>query len=183
MGDYKSMFYEWFRLLSGDLGTFSEFSRSKLYLLLTTQGAWAMFTYRFGHLSYLRYQKNKFYIVNMVIWYILNKIVEITAGISIHYKASIGERFMISHFGNIIIDAGTKIGDDCSIRQGVTMGNGSLKRSPVLGNNVYIGTIAVLIGGITIGDHSKIGALAMVNKSFPENSIIVGVPAVNKRKY
>ncbi len=174
------MFSKFFRLLGGDLGTFSDSSRSKLYLLLTTQGAWAMFVYRFGHLSSLKYKKNNLYVINMTIWYVLNKIVEITAGISIHYKADIGERFMISHFGNIIIDAGAIIGDDCSIRQGVTIGNGPIQGSPKIGNNVYIGTSAVLIGGINIGDNSKIGALAMVNKSFPESSIIVGVPAVNK---
>ena len=176
------MILEFIRLLSGDLETFSSSSRSKFYLLITTQGAWAMLTYRFGSLSYAKYKNNKLYIINMLIWHILNKLVEITAGISIHYKAQIGEKLMISHFGNIIIDSKSKIGNNCSIRQGVTLGNGSLDGSPELGNNVYIGANAIISGGVKIGSNSKIGALALVNKSFPENSVIVGVPAVNKSK-
>lgn len=177
------MLVEFVKILTLDLERFASKSKvkSKIFALLTVQGAWAMTVYRFGNISYKHSKKNKLYKVNIMFWYILNKVIEITTGISIDYRATIGKRFIISHFGNIFISGNSEIGDNCNVSQGVTLGRGA-SGSPVVGNNCYIGAGAILVNGITIGDNSKIGALALVNKSFPANSIIVGNPAVNKAK-
>jgi len=172
-----------FEILKADLENFVKYSKvkSKIFTLVTVQGAWAVGVYRFGNFAYKKSRKNKLWYFNIIIWYILNKIIEILTGISIDFRAQIEKGFMISHFGNIIISGRAKIGKNFAVGQGVTIGrkNGL---APTIGDNVYVGVNAVLIGDISIGDNSKIGALALVNKSFPENSIIVGNPAINKNK-
>jgi len=177
------MIIQFIKILNLDLNRFASKSRynSKALALLLNQGAWAVFVYRFGNISYQYSKKNRLYKLNLIVWYILNKFIEILTGISIDYKTTIGKRFLISHFGNIFVSGNSKLGDDCNLSQGVTLGRG-LSGSPVVGNNCYIGAGAMLINGIVIGDNSKIGALALVNKSFPNNAIIVGNPAINKAK-
>ena len=101
-------------------------------------------------------------------------------GISIPASAQIGKSFYIGHFGGIILNAKTIIGDNCNISQGVTIGISGLDENrgvPVIGNNVYVGANAVLAGKISIGNDVLIGACSLVNKSFPDFSIIGGVPA------
>ena len=85
----------------------------------------------------------------------------------------------IPHFGSIVINATCKIGRNCMIQNNVNIGaNGGGKKSPQIGNNVYIGPGAVIFGDIKIADGCYIGANAVVNKSFLEpNSVIVGIPA------
>jgi|SaaInl8_200m_RNA_FD_contig_123_11715_length_3509_multi_5_in_1_out_0_3 serine O-acetyltransferase len=175
------MLIQFFKELNLDLDRFASKSRikSKVFALLTVQGAWAVFVYRFGNISYQKSKKNKLYLFNIFIWYILNKILEIVAGISIDYRATIGGRLLISHFGNIFVSAKVVLGDNCNLSQGVTIGHGS-GGYPIIENNVYIGAGAIINGNINIGENSKIGSLASVVKSFPKNSIIVGNPAVNK---
>lgn len=88
-----------------------------------------------------------------------------------------GKGLSIAHLGPIIINSNARIGENCRIHVGVNIGaNGG--NSPQIGNNVYIGPGAKIFGDITIADGSKIGANAVVNKSFGNNdSVIVGVPA------
>lgn len=92
------------------------------------------------------------------------------------------------HALGCVIHARTVIGSNCEIFQNVTMGSkwsGGICRggAPHIGNNVFIGAGAVILGDIEIGDNSIIGANAVVTKDVPENSIAVGVPAViSKRK-
>lgn len=78
------------------------------------------------------------------------------------------------------------IGEDCKIFQGVTIGSkwskaSCLGEAPRIGNNVMIGAGAVILGNITIGDDSIIGANAVVTHSIPKNSLAVGVPAIIKK--
>lgn len=82
----------------------------------------------------------------------------------------------IAHLGPIVINADSKIGENCRIHVGVNIGaNGG--GSPIIGDNVYIGPGAKIFGEITIADHCRIGANAVVNKSFTEPGVtIVGVP-------
>lgn len=177
------MLTEYVRALNLDLERFASKSKlkSKLFALITVQGAWAVAVYRFGNIS-LKYSKqNRIYKFNIIIWYVLNKIIEILTGISIDYRAKIGKRLLISHFGNIIVSGNSQMGDNCNLSQGVTLGRNA-SGSPIVGNDCYIGAGSMLIGGIKIGDNSKIGALALVNKSFPENSLLVGNPAINKAR-
>lgn len=95
----------------------------------------------------------------------------------VSYKLIAGNNFTIVHPFGVVI-GGAQIGDNCRIYQNVTIGQKD-GVFPKIGDNVTIYSGAVLIGDITIGDDSVIGANAFVNKSFPKCSVIVGVPGKN----
>ena len=100
-------------------------------------------------------------------------------GIEIHPGATIGRRCFIDHGMGVVIGETTEIGDDVLLYQGVTLGGTGKergKRHPTIGNNVVIGTGAKILGNITIGDHTKIGAGSVVIRSVPDHSTVVGVP-------
>jgi serine O-acetyltransferase len=100
-------------------------------------------------------------------------------GIEVHPGAKIGEGFFIDHGMGVVIGETAEIGENVVLYQGVTLGGTSLqkvKRHPTLGNNVVVGVGAKLIGDITIGENSKIGAGSVVVTSVPANATVVGVP-------
>jgi serine O-acetyltransferase len=100
-------------------------------------------------------------------------------GIEIHPGARIGRRFFIDHGMGVVIGETTEIGDDVLLYQGVTLGGtggGKGKRHPTIENHVVIGTGAKVLGNITIGERSKIGAGSVVVKTVPPHSTVVGVP-------
>lgn len=100
-------------------------------------------------------------------------------GISIPPGTNIGSGFLIGHFGAIIVDAGCTIGKNCNISQCVTLGKasrGKNKGSPVLGDNVYLGPGAKVVGAVTIGNNVAIGANCVVTRDVPDNAVVVGVP-------
>jgi len=100
-------------------------------------------------------------------------------GIEIHPGAKIGEGLFIDHGMGVVIGETAEIGDNVTLHQGVTLGGTStqrVKRHPTLGNEVTVGVGAQLIGNITIGDNSKVGAGSVVLNSVPPNATVVGVP-------
>ncbi len=100
-------------------------------------------------------------------------------GIEIHPGATIGTGFFIDHGMGVVIGETAEIGNDVTLYHGVTLGGTSLekgKRHPTIGDRVVIGAGAKVLGAITIGDDSRIGANAVVVKSVPANSVVVGVP-------
>ena len=100
-------------------------------------------------------------------------------GIEIHPGASIGEGFFIDHGMGVVIGETSIVGNNVTLFQGVTLGGTGKergKRHPTLGNNIVVGTGAKILGNITIGDNSYIGANAVVVKDVPSNSTVVGVP-------
>ncbi len=100
-------------------------------------------------------------------------------GIEIHPGAKIGEGLFIDHGMGVVIGETSEIGDNVTIYQGVTLGGTSLqkvKRHPTVGNDVVVGVGAKLIGNITIGEGSKIGAGSVVVSSVPAHATVVGVP-------
>lgn len=104
-------------------------------------------------------------------------------GIEIHPGATIGRRFFIDHGMGIVIGETAEIGDGVMLYHGVTLGGQVLtqtKRHPTVGDNVTIGAGAKVLGPITIGSGSAIGANAVVTKDVPENSIAVGIPAKSR---
>lgn len=101
-------------------------------------------------------------------------------GISIPYNTPIGAGFYVGHFGGIVVNEATVIGRNCNISQGVTIGQvnrGSRQGVPVIGDGVYIGPGAKIIGRITIGNGCAIGANAVVTRDLPDNAVAVGIPA------
>ncbi len=100
-------------------------------------------------------------------------------GIEIHPGAKLGEGVFIDHGMGVVIGETAEVGDYVTIYQGVTLGGTSLqkvKRHPTLGNHVVVGVGAKVIGAITIGDNTRIGAASVVIKSAPANATIVGNP-------
>lgn len=110
---------------------------------------------------------------------LLSNIVRFATGIEIHPAAEIGKRFFIDHGMGVLIGATAVIGDDVTLYKGVTLGGTSLghgKRHPTIGNDVVIGTNASVLGAITIGDGSRIGAGSVVVRDVPPKSTVVGIP-------
>lgn len=108
--------------------------------------------------------------------------VEWLLGIELPYKTSVGKRLMIFHGQATVINDGTIIGANCTLRHSTTIGNkqlpdGSFTKSPVIGNNVDIGANVCIIGPISIGSNVVIGAGSVVTKDIVSNSIAVGNPA------
>ena len=100
-------------------------------------------------------------------------------GIEINPGATIGRRFFIDHGMGVVIGETTIVGDDVLLYKGVVLGGTSLeskKRHPTIGNNVVVGTNAIVLGDIEIGDDCKIGAGSVVTKPAPPGSTIVGIP-------
>ncbi len=104
-------------------------------------------------------------------------------GIEIPFSSKIGRRVIIEHQSDIHIHGDCVIGDDCYIRQGVTLGNRYLSRPldcPKLGNRVNVGAGSRVLGDVTIGDDAQIGANAVVLNDVPAGAIAIGVPAKNR---
>lgn len=142
----------------------------KIFISLWYQGFQAMMGYRICRWLYLKHIP----IINILI----QRFVEMTTGISIPPTVEIGKGLMIEHFGGIVINSNSKIGDFCTISHCVTIGNKKPGgKSPIIGNNVYICVGAKVLGEITIGNNCIIGANAVVLDSVPENSIVAGMPA------
>ena len=101
--------------------------------------------------------------------YAWKKAVEMTTGISIHSSADIGPGAQLIHFGNVFVAPNTVIGEGVTIMQGVTIGVQVLadRKAPVLGNGVFVGPNAVVVGDIEVGDGARISALTYVDDDIP----------------
>lgn len=114
---------------------------------------------------------------------ILAQFTRFLTGVEIHPGATIGRRFFIDHGMGIIIGETAEIGDGVMLYHGVTLGGQVLtqtKRHPTVEDDVVIGAGAKVLGPITIGKGSAIGANAVVTKDVPANHIAVGIPASNR---
>lgn len=117
-------------------------------------------------------------------WYLMiyRFFVEWVLGIELPRKLTVGKNLVFYHGQGLVVNFKTVIGNNCTLRNGVTIGHkaladGSLSKCPVIGNHVDVGANACIIGDITIGDNVTIGAGAVVVKSIPANSVAVGNPA------
>ena len=110
---------------------------------------------------------------------LLSQIARWVTGVEIHPGATIGAGFFIDHGMGVVIGETTEIGDYVTLFQGVTLGGTGKergKRHPTLGSHVVVGAGAKVLGGIRIGDNVKVGANAVVLRSVPPNSTVVGNP-------
>jgi serine O-acetyltransferase len=146
-------------------------ARSYLEVILTYSGLHAIWAHRIAHAFF----KRKFYFLARVI----SQISRFFTGIEIHPGAKIGRRLFIDHGMGVVIGETCEIGDNVTVFQGVTLGGTGKekgKRHPTIKDNALIATGAKVLGSITIGENSKIGAGSVVLKDVPPNSTVVGVP-------
>lgn len=100
-------------------------------------------------------------------------------GISIPYSTKIGSGFVIGHFGGIVVSDRAVVGKNCTIAHGVTVGKanrGKNKGYPTIGDNVYIGPGAKIVGKVRVGNNVAIGANCVVTRDVPDNAVVAGVP-------
>jgi len=153
------------------------FRKGDLYLLFE-QGIWAVAVYRFG-----RWVRTvDLPVVSLILKllaFVLFKLMEIVTGISLPASAEIGKGFYAGHFGPMILHSRVKMGENCSIGPGVVIGTRGQGNEgvPVIGNDVYIGVGAKVLGGITLGHHVRVGANAVVLKNVPDRATVAGIPA------
>lgn len=149
----------------------------------TRQGLWVMAVYRLGRWRY-GIRSRVLRLPFSFVYRALKLWSQILTGIELPCETKVGRRFRIEHFGGIIISGDAEFGDDCVIRNGVTVGlrREGQRGAPVIGDRVDIGAGAVIIGPIRIGSDVSIGANAVVLSDVPSHSIAVGVPANIKPK-
>ncbi len=145
---------------------------SRIELFFNYPGVWAIFWYRISHRLY----RSGFRAFARIIM----GVNQLFTNIDIHPGATIGRRVFIDHGFGVVIGQTTVIEDDVLIYQGVTLGGVSLtpgKRHPTIKSGVVIGAGAKVLGNITIGSNSKIGANSVVVREVPDNSTAIGIPA------
>lgn len=145
---------------------------SRIEFLFNYPGVWAIFWYRIANRLYCKNFK--------ALSRIIMGISQILTHIDIHPGATIGRRVFIDHGTGVVIGQTAVIEDDVLIYQGVTLGGVSLtpgKRHPTIKRGVVIGAGAKILGNITIGENSKVGANSVVVRNVPENSTAIGIPA------
>lgn len=146
-------------------------ARSVWEVVLTYAGLHAVWAHRVAHALF----KRKFFFLARVV----SQVSRFFTGIEIHPGAKIGRRFFIDHGMGVVIGETCEIGNNVTIFQGVTLGGTGKergKRHPTLHDNVLVATGAKVLGSITIGENSKVGAGSVVLKHVPPNSTVVGIP-------
>ncbi|MBK9223690.1 MAG: serine acetyltransferase [Flavobacterium sp.] len=148
-------------------------SKNSLRSLLFSPGLRFMFTIR-GCQYFSKYSPLGAF---FRIW---NKNMQVKYGFQIFYTCEIGKGLFMVHYGTIVINNKSKIGENCNIHQGVTIGNVNRGKNigcPKIGNRVWIGANAVVVGGISIGNDVLIAPLTFVNFDIPDNAVVAGNPA------
>ena len=152
-------------------------ARNKLEVLFLYSGIHSLISHRIAHFLY---KKRIFFIARLI-----SQISKVFTGIEIHPGATIGKGFFIDHGNGVVIGETAEIGDNVMIYHQVTLGGTGnekgVKRHPTVGDNCIIGTGAKLLGNITIGKNSKIGANSVVLRNVPENATVVGIPGKVKK--
>ncbi|MFL0249703.1 serine O-acetyltransferase EpsC [Clostridium neuense] len=147
-------------------------ARNALEVFLLYPCIHALIWYRAAHYFY---NHKMFFIARLI-----SQTSRFFTGIEIHPGAKIGKGLFIDHGMGVVIGETAEIGDDVVMYHGSTLGGTGKdkgKRHPTIGNNVMIGSGAKVLGPITVGDGSKIGANAVVLKNIPANVTAVGIPA------
>ena len=146
-------------------------ARSYFEVVLTYAGLHAIWAHRLAHFFF---KKKLFFIARAI-----SQISRFFTGIEIHPGAVIGRRLFIDHGMGVVVGETCEIGNDVTLYQGVTLGGTGKergKRHPTLADNVLVATGAKVLGSITVGENSKVGAGSVVLKDVPPNSTVVGIP-------
>ncbi|WP_419488501.1 serine acetyltransferase [Chryseobacterium bernardetii] len=148
---------------------------------LSTFGIWKKCINPNLHYLYLfrKAQKHQKKTISGVFWKFLLRHYQIKYGFQIYPETQIGEGLYLGHWGALVINPKAKIGKNCNIAQGVTIGQqnrGKNEGYPVIGDEVWIGPNAVIVGSVNIGNNVLIAPNAYVNFDVPENSMVMGNP-------
>ena len=163
-----------FERMREDIGSIMErdpAARSRTEVVLCYPGLWAVWIYRVSHKLWrgeMRLSAR-----------ILSQIGRFLTGVDIHPGALLGRRLFIDHAMGVVIGETAIVGSDVTLYQGVTLGGtgkGHGKRHPTLCDGVFVGNNANVLGNITVGANSRIGAGSVVLDNVPPNSTVVGVP-------
>jgi serine O-acetyltransferase len=147
-------------------------ARSRLEVLLCYPGLWAVWIHRVSHWLWhhgMRLPAR-----------VLSQIARFYTGVDIHPAALLGRRLFIDHAMGVVIGETAIVGSDVTMYQGVTLGGtgkGHGKRHPTVCDGVFIGNNSNVLGNITVGENSRVGAGSVVLSDVPPNSTVVGVPA------
>ncbi|WP_312717886.1 serine O-acetyltransferase EpsC [Mobilicoccus sp.] len=146
---------------------------SRAQMALVSPGLHAIWAHRVAHSMW---QREKLRIPARL----LSNVARTVTGTEIHPGATVGRRFFIDHGMGVVIGETAEIGDDVMLYQGVTLGGRTLnkgKRHPTLGNGITVGAGAKILGAVTLGDGSQIGANSVVVKDVAPNHVATGIPA------
>jgi serine O-acetyltransferase len=147
-------------------------ARSRLEVLLCYPGLWAVWMHRVAH----RLWRTRLLLPARV----LSQLARFLTGVDIHPGALLGRRLFIDHATGVVVGETAIVGNDVTMYQGVTLGGtgkGHGKRHPTVCDGVFIGNNANILGDITVGENSRVGAGSVVLSDVPPNSTVVGVPA------
>jgi serine O-acetyltransferase len=147
-------------------------ARSRLEVLLCYPGLWAVWIHRISH----RLWRARLWLPARM----LSQVARFYTGVDIHPGALLGRRLFIDHATGVVIGETAIVGSDVTMYQGVTLGGtgkGHGKRHPTICDGVFIGNNANILGNITVGENSRVGAGSVVLADVPPNSTVVGVPA------
>ena len=147
-------------------------ARSRFEVLTCYPGLWAVWIHRISHALWRARLR--------LLARIVSQIARFYTGVDIHPGAHIGRRLFIDHAMGVVIGETAIVGNDVTLYQGVTLGGtgkGHGKRHPTICDRVFIGNNANVLGNITVGQNSRVGAGSVVLNDVPPNSTVVGVPA------
>jgi serine O-acetyltransferase len=147
-------------------------ARTRLEVVLCYPGLWAVWIYRVSHWLW---RHNLRLLARM-----LSQMGRFYTGVDIHPGALIGSRVFIDHGTGVVVGETAIVGNDVTIYQGVTLGGTGKqrgKRHPTICDRVFIGNNANILGDLTVGENSRVGAGSVVLSDVPPNSTVVGVPA------
>lgn len=147
-------------------------ARTRLEVLLCYPGLWAVWIYRVSHWFWGHHFR--------LLARVLSQVARFYTGVDIHPGALIGERLFIDHATGVVVGETAIVGNDVTMYQGVTLGGTGKqhgKRHPTICDRVFIGNNANILGDLTVGENSRVGAGSVVLTDVPPNSTVVGVPA------
>jgi serine O-acetyltransferase len=147
-------------------------ARTRLEVVLCYPGLWAVWIYRVSHWLWRHNLR--------LLARVLSQVGRFYTGVDIHPGALIGQRLFIDHAMGVVIGETAIVGNDVTIYQGVTLGGTGKqrgKRHPTICDRVFIGNNANILGDLTVGENSRVGAGSVVLSDVPPNSTVVGVPA------
>lgn len=165
----------WFGRIREDIRSVKErdpAARTGLEVLLCYPGLWAVWIYLISHWLW----RHKLRLPARI----LSQVARFFTGVDIHPGALLGRRLFIDHATGVVIGETAIVGSDVTMYQGVTLGGtgkGHGKRHPTICDGVFIGNNANVLGNVTVGENSRVGAGSVVLSDVPPNSTVVGVPA------